>query len=63
METAVLISISKKQIAEKDLDFDGSGNGRNQFPDVRKAVKLLNNDIIVSFFKDSTNIAIHFLVL
>jgi len=55
--------MSKKQVAEKDLVFYGSGNGRNQSPDVRKAVKLLNGDSIVSYFKDSTNMAIPLLVL
>jgi len=55
--------VSKKQVAEKNLVFYGSGNGRNHSPDVRSAVHLLNNDRIVSFFKDSTNMAIHFLVL
>lgn len=55
--------MSKKQVAEKDLVFEGSEDGSNQSPDVRKEVKLLNNHIIVSSLKDSANMAIYFRVL
>jgi len=34
METTELKSMSKKQVAEKDLVFEGSGDGSNQSPDV-----------------------------
>jgi len=63
METTELKSMSKKQVAEKDLVFEGSGDGSNQSPDVWKEVKLLNNHIIFGFLKDSTNMAIYFRVL
>jgi hypothetical protein len=43
--------MSKKQVAEKDLVFDGSGDGSTQSPDVRKVVKLLNNHRSVRFFQ------------
>jgi hypothetical protein len=55
--------MSKKQVAKNDFVFEGSGDGSNQSPDVRKAVKLLNNYRMFSFLKDSVNMAIYFRVL